>query len=97
MNVAHFHCRLLAHGGIAYHAVRHSSVIMKSIALASLVVHVSLPFLMDNPKWRTSSIPANMSTKMSEYLEIFKAEDVVWKSVQRFCQEINLVSRGAVM
>ena len=70
---------------------------VKYFAAVSLFAHAAFPAVrrvLSNIATQDWSLTFN---KIIQMLEVFREEELLWKSIRSLYQEINLVARGAVL
>ena len=89
--------RFLLHGmasGLCLYKARSA---VKYFAAVSLMAHAAFPAVrcvLSNIATQDWSLTFN---KIRKILEVFREEELLWKSIRSLYQEINLVARGAVL
>lgn len=89
--------RLLVHGLTSGLCIYKAPSTIKYIAAASWLVHAALPAMGHAIAGHVTYDLNQASNKITQMLDIFKEEELLWRSVRQFYQEINLVARGAVL
>ena len=89
--------RFLIHGmasGLCLYKARSS---VKYFAAVSLMAHAAFPAVRCVLS-KIASQDWNLAfNKIRQMLDVFREEELLWKSIRSLYQEINLVARGAVL